>query len=567
MSRLVIDPVTRVGGHLRIEADVADGTVHDAWAAATMYRGIEPILTGRDPRAAWLLAQRICGRCNGVHALASVRAVEHALGVVIPSNARAVRNLLLGSEFILDHVTHFYQQYALDWIDPRAALTADVAATVALARSLDSETSTDLASIRAAQTRLATFAGSGGSSPFMGTGSAAAAITASPETSLLVMSHYLAALDWQRGIVQLQTFLGGKSPHPQSFLVGGSALAVPWGGPPPAGPGQHPTQIDRRAPAALSVEGLGAMSAIATETRAFVDHAYVPDVLALAKAYPEAARTGRGLGAFLAFGEFPEDDGAAPDLLLPRGRIMDRDLSRVEPVDQVAIGETTAHAWYDDGGALRHPFSGVTDPRYTGPTPPYETLAGSDRYSWIKAPRYSSMPMEVGPLARVLVAYVEGRPAIRDRVDAAVSRLGLAPDALFSTLGRMLARSVEAQALAGQLELWLDLIRANLSRGDLAVANLGGWSPETWPSVVRGWSLGEGPRGAVGHWVTIRDAAVSEYQVVDGSTWNASPRDAAGQRGAIEEALVGTAVADADRPVEILRIVHGFDPCTAGGVQ
>ena len=571
MSRLVVDPITRVNGHLRIEAEVDGGVVRDAWASATSFRGLEPILAGRDPREAWLLAQRICGRCSGVHAIASVRAVEDALAVSIPANARAVRNLLLGSEFVLDHVAGFYQQHALDWADPAAALTADPAAAAVLSRSFDPDTRADAAALKVARGRLAAFAASGGSGALLGAGSTAPATAAPSELSLLLMAHQLEALDWQRSLVRFQTLLGGKSPHPQSFLVGGSALAVPWGGPAPAGPGQHPTQIDRRAPAALSVEGLAELSVIASQARAFVEHVYLPDVLALATAYPDAGRTGRGYANFLAFGEFPQDDSAEPDLLLPRGRILDGSLTRVEPVDQVRIGETTAHAWYADGGGdpatLRHPYSGVTDPQYTGPQPPYTTLAGSDRYSWIKAPRYGTMPMETGALARVLVAYAEGRPEVRDGVDAIVNRARLTPDALFSTLGRMLARAIEATVLVGQLELWIDAIRANIARGDLALVDLSRWDPSTWPSVARGVSLGEGPRGAVGHWITIRDGAVAEYQVVDGTTWNASPRDATGQRGPIEEALIGIVVADADQPIEVLRTVRGFDPCPACGVQ
>jgi Ni,Fe-hydrogenase I large subunit len=570
MSRLAIDPVTRVGGHLRIEAEVTDGVVSDAWSSATMFRGMESLLPGRDPRGAWLLAQRICGACTGVHALASIRAVESALGVTIPHNARVIRNLLTGSEFVLDHVVQFYQQGAPDWIDPSAALTADPAATWALAQSISTGSRSNVAYFRDARDRLAAFVGSGGSGPFVGDGSGHPAVTASPETSLLVMAHYLEALDWGRRIVQLQTLLGGKSPHPQTYLMGGAAVPVAWGGPPPAPPGQHPSQIDQRAPSALSAEGLAAMSAVAAETKAFVEQVYLPDVLAIARSYPAWAQLGRGYGNYLAYGEFPLDDSSAPELLLPRGRIMGGDLVAVESVDQLNIGETVAHSYYtygDDDNALRHPSKGSTDPRYAGPQPPFTTLAGSDRYSWLKAPRYREEPMEVGPLARVLVAYVEGYGAVRDRVDDVVTRLGLGPDVMSSTLGRMLARAIEADVIADQLDGWIGDVKANLSSGDLAVADLSRWAPETWPATATGWSLGEGPRGAVGHWVTIADRLIAGYQVVDATTWNASPRDASDRRGAMETALIGTPVADPERPVEILRTVHSFDPCLACGVQ
>ncbi len=570
MTRLAIDPVTRVGGHLRIEVELSGGVVSDAWSSATMYRGMEPILRGRDPRGAWLLAQRVCGACSGVHALASVRAVEDALGVTIPRNARSIRNLLMGSEFVLDHVVHFYHQHALDWIDPTSALTADPAATSALARSVSAGPRSDVAFFRDARDRLSAFEASGGSGPFLDDGPGRPAAKSSPETALMVMAHYLEALDWQRRLVQLQTLLGGKSPHPQTFLAGGAAVAVPWGGPPPTGPGQHPIQIDQRAPSALSVEGLAAMTTVAAEAKTFVEQVYLPDVLAIARSYPEWAQLGQGIGNYLSYGEFPLDDSDKPALLLPRGRIMGGDLATVASVDQADIAETVAHSYYtygDDDRALRHPFDGLTIPRYAGPRPPYPTIVGVDRYSWLKAPRYREEPMEVGPLARVLVAYVEGRKVVTDRVDDVVGRLGLGPDALFSTLGRMLARAIEAEVVADQLDAWIRELKATLASGDLAVADLSGWAPETWPSTARGWSLGEGPRGAVGHWVTIADRQIAAYQIVDATTWNASPRDASGRRGATEEALIGTPVADPERPVEILRTVHSFDPCTACGVQ
>jgi hydrogenase large subunit len=573
MARLTIDPVTRIGGHLRIEGELEGGLVSDAWVAATMYRGIEPILTGRDPRDAWLLAQRVCGACSGVHGLASVRAVEDALAIRIPTNARLIRNLLSGAEFVLDHVTHFYQLHSLDWVDPRSALTADPAATSTLARSISDRSGSDAATFRDAQARLDAFVRSGGAAPFIDD-EARPMPEASPELSLMVMTHYLEALDWQRELVRFQTLLGGKSPHPQTIVVGGAALAVPWGGPPANQPGQHPSQIDPRAPAALSAEGLALLTSIAAATVAFVERAYLPDVLAIARAYPGWEQVGMGPGHFLAFGEFPIDDADPPALLLPRGRIMDGDLLRTLPVQQLDIGETVAHSHYTDvdgdvaaDAMLRHPSDESVAPRYQGPVPPYTTLAGAERYSWAKAARYQGQSMEVGPLARVLVAYVEGRDLVSDRLDEVLSRMGYGPDALFGTLGRMLARAVEAAVLADRLGPWIEDLRANLARGDLAVADLSRWAQSSWPANAAGWSLGEGPRGAVGHWLTIADREIAAYQIVDGSTWNISPRDASGRRGPVEEAIVDAPVADPDRPVEVLRIVHSFDPCAACGVQ
>jgi Ni,Fe-hydrogenase I large subunit len=571
MTHLTIDPVTRVGGHLRIEVDLTDGAVSDSWSSGTMFRGMEPILRGRDPRGAWLLAQRICGACAGVHGLASVRAVEDALGVTIPRNARSIRNLLMGSEFVLDHVVHFYHQHVLDWIDPMSALSADPAATATLARSTSTRGRSDTAAFRAARDRLAAFIATGGSGPFVDDGPGRSTARTSPETALLVMAHHLEALDWQRRIIQMQTLLGGKSPHPQVHLVGGAAVPVPWGGPPPVQPGEHPVQIDQRAPSALSSEGLSLMSTIVAEAKAFVEQVYIPDVVAIARAYPEWARIGRGIGNYLSYGEFPLDDSDAPRLLLPRGRVMGGDLARVESVDQVDVGETVAHSWYTYGGGadgtLRHPTMGMTEPRYAGPEPPITTLAGSERYSWLKAPRYREEPMEVGPLARMLVASVEGRGDVRERLEDVASRSGLGAAALSSTLGRMIARAVEAAVVADQLDGWIRELRATLASGDLAVADLSRWDPGTWPAAASGRSLGEGPRGAVGHWVSIADRRISDYQVVDATTWNASPRDAAGRRGPLEEALIGTPVADPERPVEVLRTVRSFDPCPACAVH
>jgi Ni,Fe-hydrogenase I large subunit len=570
MTRLVIDPVTRVGGQLRIELEVSDGLVTDAWSCATMFRGLESILRGRDPRSAGLLAQRVCGSCSGVHALASMRAVENALGVTVPRNARLLRDLLLGSEFVLDHVTHFYGRQALDWIEPTAALDADPAATSALARSMSPWLKSDTAYFREAKGRLSQFVASGGWGPFLDAAPGTTPGGATPEMALMVMAHYLEALDWGRRFLHLQALLGGKSPHPQTYVLGGMSLSAPWGGPPPAPPGEHPVQIDQRAPAALSAEGLAALAKLVSEAKAFVDGVYVPDVLAIAGAIPGAAGLGGGIGNYLAFGEFPIDDSADPALLLPRGRIVGRDMASVEAVDQGEIGETVAHSHYTYGAddtALRHPAQGLTDARYGGPPLPYTSLAGADRYSWLKAPRYGGEAMEVGPLARVLVAYVEGQRAIRERVDDVVARLGLGPDVLFSTLGRTVARAIEAGVLVDRLGGWIDDVSAALAGGDQAVADLSRWAPETWPTAESGWSLGEGPGGAVGHWLTIADGRVGEYQIVDGSTWNASPRDGAGDRGPMEAALIGTPVTEPGRPLEVLRTVRSFDPCLTCAVH
>ncbi len=569
MSRIAIDPVTRVGGHLRIEVEIANGAVQDAWSSGTMFRGMESILRGRDPRDAWLLAQRVCGSCTGVHALASVRAVENALGLSIPRNARLIRNLLAGTQLVQDHVLQFYQLQALDWVDVTAALGASPGATASLATSISDWPESGAIHFGQVRDRLAALVASHQLGPFANGDWGHPAYALTPEASLLLLAHYLEALDWQRRFMRIHTLLGGKSPHPQTFLVGGMALAPTWGGPNRALPGEHPQQIERNAPAALSERGLKVMADLIVEARAFVERVYVPDALLLAREYPEWTRIGSGTGSYMAFGEFPEDDSAASELLLPRGRV-GREMSRVDPVDHTRIAETVAQSHYTYGSgdqAFLHPWDGETNPRYAGPKPPVRTLEGAERYSWLKAPRYALEPMEVGPLARILVAYVEARAAVRTALERVIGTLGVPRDAMFSTMGRTLARAIEAQVVVDRLAGWQADLAANLGTGDVAVADVTAWDPATWPSMARGWSLGESPRGAVGHWVTVADRRISEYQIVDATTWNGSPRDAAGRRGALEQALVGTPVADPARPLEVLRTVHAFSPCTACAVH
>jgi len=570
MSRLVIDPVTRIGGHLRIEAEVAGGVVADAWSTGTMFRGLELILRGRDPRDAWLFAQRVCGSCTGVQGLASVRAVEHAVGATIPPNARLVRNVIAGTQYLLDHVLHFYHLHAFDWVDVESALGADPAATSTLAHATSGWPQATESHFRQAQARLAQFVASGQPSSFANGPWGHPAYRLSPEANLLLVTHYFEALDWRRSISKIHTILGGKNPHPQTFLVGGMALTPPWGGPSRGLPGEHPQQIDKRAPAALSEASLDEIAGLIATAKAFVDQVYVPDVLLVARHYPEWAALGAGIGNYLAYGEFPEDETAEPRLFLPRGRVMGRVMARVQGVEPAGVTESVTHAWYTydgDPDGLRGPAEGETSPKYAGPPLPYASLEGSEKYSWLKAPRYDDEPMEVGPLARVLVAYVEGRDEVQAAVNRAIAALGVGPDALFSTLGRIVARAVEAEVIAGRLGTWHRDLTQGLADGDLAMADLGRWDPGSWPQEAQGWSLGEAPGGALGHWVTIRDRTIESYQIVDASTWNGSPRDGKGRRGAWEEALLGTPVADPGQPLEILRTLHSFDPCAACAVH
>lgn len=569
MTRLVIDPVTRVGGQLRVEVDVANDLVQDAWCSATMFRGIERILEGRDARDAWLLAQRICGSCGSAHALASVGAIEQALGLAIPTNARLVRNLLLGSLYVANHILHFYQRQALDWVDIGSALAADPAATAALARSMSDWPTSTAAYFTDAKAKVERLGGSGQHGLLAHGYAAHRASTLPAAESLLILAHYLEALEWQRSLGRIQTLLGGKSPHPQTFLVGGMALTPEWTGPRRPS-GEHPWGTGRVLPAALSREGLAEIGALLDHAASFVDGVFLPDALLIAKHHRERAGIGMGVGNYLSFGAFAEDDSSNPALLLPAGRVMDGDASSVYGVDQSGIAETVAHSWYDVANGereiLRQPSDERTLPRYTGPMPPIVTLEGSNEYSWLKAPRYFDDPMEVGPLARILVGYAAGSTDVRTVVDAATARLGSTAAILTGSLGRTLARAIEAKLVLARLPAWLADLEANLA-GSLALVDISRWESGSWPGTARGWAVVESPRGTVGHWVELGGHRVERYEVVDASTWNLSPRDNHGRRGALEQALVGTPVDDRDRPVEVLQTIRAFDPCSVCGVH
>lgn len=554
MTRIAIDPITRIEGHLRIEVEVKDGVVSDAWSSGTMFRGLELILRGRDPRDAWVFAQRACGVCTTVHALASVRAVESALGLRIPRNARLIRNLIAGIQYVQDHVIHFYHLHALDWVDVVSALSASPAKTAALMESISDWPLSSTSYFKGVQAKLQTFVDSGQLGPFANGYWGHPAYKLPPEANLMAVAHYLEALDWQRQVIRIQALLGGKNPHPQSYVVGGMAMG-----------------IDPNSPTALTTRRLSEITELIGQARDFVDRVYIPDVLAVASFYKDWAGIGAGIGNYLAYGDFPEDDSGDPKAFyLPRGRILGRDLSTVHPVDHTGVAETVAHSWYEyEGGdeAQKHPWDGETTPRYAGPTPPFDSLEGHDKYSWLKAPRYEDEPMEVGPLARMLVAYAAGHPDVVAGVDGVLGALGVGPEALFSTLGRVAARALETKLIAAKLPGWQADLETNLDSGDLAVADVSKWDPESWPSDAQGWGLEEAPRGALGHWIVIKDQKIENYQLVVPSTWNGSPRDGKGRRGAWEEALVGTPVADPAQPVEILRTIHSFDPCMACAVH
>ena len=555
MARIVVDPVTRIEGHLRVEAQVEGGVISDAWSSGTMFRGIELILRGRDPREAWIWAQRICGVCTMVHALASVNAVEDALGIEIPDNARLVRNIIAATQTIQDHVVHFYHLHALDWVDILSALKADPAKTAQLAQSISDWPVSSEKYFKGVQDRVSALVASKQLSLFGAGYWGHPAYRLPPEANLMAVAHYLEALQFQKEFIRIHAVLGGKNPHLQTFLVGGMATAMD-----PNEPG-----------ATINPERMDFLVQVAKSAIGFVNQVYIPDVLAVASFYPEWFKLGAGVGNYMCYGGYPQGSIKDPaDFFLPRGIILDRDLSKVHPVDPANVTEYVTHSWYEYSGgdqAAKHPYKGETNPKYSGPKPPYEFLEVNEKYSWLKAPRYQDQVMEVGPLARLLVAYASVQPDVKALVDATLGKLKAPPAALFSTLGRVAARALETQLLASRLVGWIEQLGDNLASGNVRIHNGEKWNPNSWPKTAQGFGFFEAPRGSLGHWVEIEDQAIKNYQAVVPSTWNAGPRDARGQRGPYESALLETPIAEPDRPLELLRTIHSFDPCLACAVH
>ena len=577
-QRVVVDPITRIEGHLRIEAETDDtGRITSAYSAGTMVRGIEIILRGRDPRDAWAFAQRICGVCTLVHGIASVRSVEDALHRAIPSysipkNAELIRNLMIAAQYVHDHVMHFYHLHALDWVDVVSALKADPKATSALAQSLSNYPRSSPGYFADVQKKVKTFVEQGQLGIFSNAYWGHPAYKLPPEANLMAVAHYLDALAWQREVVKLHAIFGGKNPHP-NFVVGGvpSAISIQSGG----GHGKGPYYRGGQSATALNMAGLETIQNVIRQMRDFVDQVYVPDTLAIAGFYKDWGARGEGLGNFLSFGDLPSKGFWDPDsYLIPRGVILNRDLTKIHPIDLDAdteIQEFVSHSWYKysqgDAQGL-HPFKGETELNYTGPKPPYEHLDVNQKYSWMKSPRWQGKSMEVGPLARVLMLYASGNAQAKELVGYTLKTLDVPVEALFSTLGRTAARTLESKILADAMQGWYDQLIANIKAGDVRTFNDQYWDPSTWPKHMQGVGLMEAPRGGLSHWIVIDDAKISNYQAVVPSTWNAGPRDSKGQPGAYEAALQDNHVMhDPKQPIEILRTIHSFDPCIACAVH
>jgi hydrogenase large subunit len=558
MAKLVtIDPVTRIEGHLRIDVEVDGGAVRKAWSSGTMWRGIETILQGRDPRDAWVFTQRICGVCTTVHAIASVRSVENALGLEVPLNAQLVRNLLITAHALHDHVVHFYHLSALDWVDVTKALQADPEKASRLAESISTWPGNSRHALAAVKAKVAGFVQAGQLGIFQNGYWGHPAMRLPPEVNLLAVAHYLQALEVQRKALQAVAILGGKTPNVQNLAVGGVANAI---------------NLD--SPAALNMEKLVQVRTLLEDVKAFVTQVYLPDVAAVAGYYPEWLRYGAGVTNYLAVPDLPVD-ASMTRFDLPGGVVV-----AGKPGVQAIAGwnddylksnvtESIAHAWYDGDEKPRGPWEGQTVPRFTG-----EWKAGApapDRYTWVKAPRLEGKPMQVGPLAQVLVGYLGGHePTVRwvkvaqDAVRS-IHKIDLRPEHLHSTLGRHAARAIRC-AMMSELALkhW-NLLVENVGKGDTTVFV----SPEaklrsgSW----RGVGFHEAPRGTLSHWCVIEGGKLRNYQAVVPSTWNAGPRDGRDQPGPYEAALVGNPIADAQRPLEALRTIHSFDPCLACAIH
>ncbi len=555
-NRIVVDPFTRIEGHLRIEAEIKDGRIADAWSAGTMVRGIEVILRGRDPRDAWAFTERVCGVCTTVHALASVRAVEDALRVAVPPNAELVRNLMFCAQYLQDHVVHFYQLHALDWVDLISALKADPDEASRIAQSISAWPKSSPRYFRDLQQRLATFAQGGQLGIFAKAYWGHPAYKLPPAVNLIGVAHYLEALEWQKEIVRVHTIFGGKNPHP-NYLVGGVPCSL---------------NIDEAN--AINAERLAFVRRLFEDARRFVEEVYVPDLLAVAPYYLDWAEIGGGVKDYLCYGDLPVNGLAdVARFKFARGAVLDRDLDRVHPVDPHdpdGVRESVTHSWYryegGDDQAL-NPWWGETRLNYTGPRPPYENLNVEGKYSWLKTPRWKGRAMEVGPLARMLVGYAAGRPEIKEAVTEVLAALKAPPAMLFSTLGRTAARCIETRLVARWALEFYDQLVANIRNGDSRTFTSEKWQPSTWPKETRGVGASEAPRGALAHWIVIKQERIENYQLVVPTTWNGSPRDVYGQRSPYEAALIGTPVQDPKQPLEILRTVHSFDPCIACAVH
>jgi hydrogenase large subunit len=549
-QHIVIDPITRIEGHLRIDVEVDNGKVQQAWASGQMWRGIENILLGRDPRDAWLFTQRFCGVCTTVHAMASVRSVENALKLQIPNNAVYIRNLILAAHAMHDHIVHFYHLSALDWVDVVSALKADPAKAAKLAEGLSNWPGNDRLQLQAVKDKLQSFVAGGQLGIFTNGYWGHPAMKLSPEVNLLATAHYLQALDQQREVNKVVALLGSKTPNIQNLAVGGVANAI---------------NLDSSS--TLNMASLFRIKELLDGVVQFIQQVYLPDVCAVGAMYADWLPYGAGVTNYLASPDLPLDN-TYTSFDLPGGTIFGGDLSTVkafktfdDPYFTEGVTENTSHAWYEGNGSL-HPWKGETVPNYTD-------FDKDGKYSWVKAPRFQGKPMQVGPLAQVLVGYALGHELTRKWAGVALDTTStlagtkLSPAVLHSTLGRHLARAIRTAMIADVAQKHWQLLVENIAKGDTDIFN-----PPNFPKgEVQGVGVHEAPRGLLSHWSVIRDGKIANYQAVVPTTWNASPRDEKQQPGPYEASLLNNPIADPERPLEVLRTVHSFDPCLACAIH
>jgi quinone-reactive Ni/Fe-hydrogenase large subunit len=551
-KRIIVDPITRIEGHLRVEVEVDDnGVVTEAYASSTLWRGIETILKGRDPRDAGFFTQRICGVCTYSHYKAGIEAVEDALGIKPPLNAVLTRSLMLASLFMHDHPIHFYQLHGLDWVDVVSALSADPKKASELAfEYTDNPYATGHDHLKGVQERVAAFVKKGHLGPFANAYWGHSTYKLTPEQNLIALSHYLECLRIQRTAAQMMAIFGAKQPHPQSLTVGGVTCVMDL----------------------MTPSRLGEFMTKFQEVADFINRAYYPDVVMAGKAYAteESVLNDLGTANLFTYKEFPVN---ATDTIFDSGIIMGGDLSKVYEVDESKITEEATRAWYADNEPL-HPYDGKTNPQYTGlvdmdtindkgELAHSKALDVNGKYTWIKAPRYDGKPMQVGPLSNIVVNYAKGNPRVVKVVDQFLKDTGLPLAAALSTLGRAACRMIETKIIADNaLETFNSLVN-NLKVDQSTCA----------PYVIdknkeyKGRYIGNVPRGVLSHWIRIKNGVIENYQAVVPTTWNASPKDASGVRGPYEEALIGLKIADPSQPLEIVRIIHSFDPCLACAVH
>ncbi|MCM3737555.1 MULTISPECIES: nickel-dependent hydrogenase large subunit [Bacillus] len=557
-ERIVVDPITRIEGHLRVEVDIDNtGMIKDAFSSGTAVRGLELIVRDRDPRDVWAYIQRICGVCTSTHALASLRSVEDALEIKIPRNAHLIRDIMNMVIFFHDHVVHFYHLHALDWVDVVSALKANPSETSRIAQSISSWPKSSPGYFADVQNKIKKLVNSGQLGIFANGYWGHNAYKLPPEVNLLAVAHYLEALDWQKEVVKVQTIFGGKNPHPH-YVVGGMA-----------------TPLDINSDNGIHAERLMHVSQIIDQAREFVSQVYVPDVIAIGSYYKDWTYGG-GLDNYLCYGDFSTRSiYDTKSYRFPRGIVLNGNMNEVHDVDlkdPEQVKEFIDHSWYTyDGkegdGVGKHPFEGETSLHYTGPKAPYKNLDTNKQYSWLKTPRWKNQPMETGPLARMMVGYAAGNNEIKSLMDDTLKKLDLPITAMKSALGRTVARALETILLSDWIRHDMDELLHNVKNGNQVTFDRTKWEPSTWPKKTKGVGWVEAPRGALGHWIDIENGKTKNYQAVVPSTWNASPRDHNNNLGAYEAALKGTPILNKEQPLEILRIIHSFDPCLACAVH